>query len=126
MFTFYYTYSKLLDNTIATIPRGAKSNDYPKTKNVKTRNSKLKLQDMLLDSVSRSMSDQCSDEEFGKSRAGNSSLILDEKGFDIYYGTEFKKEETRKIYVKILDGCFVHSGSLNTSQSNRTVSRMKL
>ena len=51
MLTFYYTYPELLDNTTGTIPRGAKTNDYLKAKNIKTHSIKLKLQDML-DSVS--------------------------------------------------------------------------
>ena len=59
MLTFYCTYPKLLDNATGKIPRGMKNNDFPKAKNIKTtHNSKLKLQDTLLDAVSHWMSDQ--------------------------------------------------------------------
>ena len=52
MLTFYYKYPKLLDNTTGTIPMGAKTNDYPKSKSIKTHNITLRLEDKVLDSVS--------------------------------------------------------------------------
>ena len=53
MLTFYDIFQKLLDNTTGTIPRGAKKQRLPKGQNMKTHNSKLKLQDAQLDSVSQ-------------------------------------------------------------------------
>ena len=52
MFMLYCTYPKLPDNTTGKIPRGAKKQRPPQAKNIKTHNSKLKLWDTLLDSVS--------------------------------------------------------------------------
>ena len=51
--------------------------------------------------------------------------MLDEKRIWHLIWNRIYKGRNKKLYVKILGGCFVHSGSLSRSQSNRPVSRMK-